>query len=373
MDVFRGRLGIQQRVLANYRAPFFDALARYCEKGLSVGSGLPLPEESITIATSLEVTQQYKLHNLHLFKGSMLLCYQRGIKEWLCDWEPDALIMEINTRTISNHMALRWMKKRSRPVLGWGLGSPSPAGLPRVQKLIRQLLIKSVLKPHLQGFTGLLTYSHKGATEYTSLGYPADRIFVAPNAVATGTSRALPTRPHGFSERPNILFVGRLQGRKRIDVLLRACASLPEEIQPNLTIIGQGPELNSLSSLARNIYPKVKFHGAIHGSELAPFFKAADLFILPGTGGLAVQEAMSYGLPIIIGEGDGTNDDLVRPENGWQFTKPEALAGILQEALSNVSRLRKMGEASYRIVTEEINLEKMVSAFLFALKSITSR
>jgi len=122
--------------------------------------------------------------------------------------------------------------------------------------------------------------------------------------------------------------------------------------------------------LARSIYPTAEFPGAKHGVELAPYFTAADLFVLPGTGGLAVQEAMSYGLPVVMGQGDGTNDDLVRPANGWQISSPEALAGVLQEALGDVSRLRAMGAESYRIVSEEINLEKMVGVFMEALNRI---
>jgi glycosyltransferase involved in cell wall biosynthesis len=104
--------------------------------------------------------------------------------------------------------------------------------------------------------------------------------------------------------------------------------------------------------------------------ELAPYFATADLFVLPGSGGLAVQEAMSYGLPVVMGQGDGTNDDLVRPVNGWQISNPDTLAGVLQEALRDASRLRAMGAESYRIVSEEINLEKMVGVFVEALNKI---
>ena len=49
--------------------------------------------------------------------------------------------------------------------------------------------------------------------------------------------------------------------------------------------------------------------------------------MLPGTGGLAVQQAMAHGLPVIVAQGDGTQDDLVRPENGWQIP-PDDLAAL---------------------------------------------
>ncbi len=97
--------------------------------------------------------------------------------------------------------------------------------------------------------------------------------------------------------------------------------------------------------------------------------------MLPGTGGLAVQEAMSYGLPVIVAQGDGTQDDLVRRENGWQIPPPlgdfEALFSTIKEAFSDVARLRRMGEELYRIVKEEINIEKMAETFVQALKSVT--
>ena len=143
-------------------------------------------------------------------------------------------------------------------------------------------------------------------------------------------------------------------------------------MQPRLIIIGDGPERNTLAALAKTIYPSAEFPGAKHGPELATYYSTADLFVLPGTGGLAVQEAMSHGLPVIMGQGDGTNDDLVRPENGWQIPPDNllALAETLREALADAALLRKMGAESSRIVVEEVNLEKMVGVFVDALNSV---
>jgi glycosyltransferase involved in cell wall biosynthesis len=78
---------------------------------------------------------------------------------------------------------------------------------------------------------------------------------------------------------------------------------------------------------------------------------------------------MANGLPVIVAKGDGTQDDLVRVENGWQIEPGNygALVEAMRLALSDPQRLRKMGEESYRIVSEEINLEKMVEVFAGAL------
>jgi glycosyltransferase involved in cell wall biosynthesis len=154
---------------------------------------------------------------------------------------------------------------------------------------------------------------------------------------------------------------------------LLACSQL--EPNPRLVIVGDGPERSELEALARKVYPGAEFLGARHGAELRAYFMEADLFVLPGTGGLAIQEAMSYGLPVIVAQGDGTQDDLVRKENGWQVPPEDfgALVSTMKDALSDVARLRRMGEESYRIVSEEINIEKMVETFLRALNRLRGK
>ena len=81
---------------------------------------------------------------------------------------------------------------------------------------------------------------------------------------------------------------------------------------------------------------------------------------------------MSYGLPVIVAKGDGTQDDLVREKNGWQIPPEDygALLAAMKNALSDMARLRKMGAESFRIVSEEINIQKMADVFVKALNSL---
>jgi len=267
--------------------------------------------------------------------------------------------VEANPRYLSTSSAVKWMRARGRKVIGWGLGSPPVSGFRKQGRL-----------SFINQFDAMIAYSQRGADEYAALGFPHEKIFVAHNSVSPA-----PEKPDDRSRTINhatILFVGRLQARKRVDYLLRACAEM--ESKPRLIIVGDGPERAALESLAKDVYPSTEFIGAKHGAELKPYFAEADLFVLPGTGGLAVQEAMSYGLPVIVAKGDGTQDDLVREGNGWQIN-PErdaygALVTTMQNALSDIARLRKMGKESFRIVSEEINIQKMVDVFVRALNSV---
>jgi glycosyltransferase involved in cell wall biosynthesis len=378
MKKYPGHLALQQRVLPSYRVPFFDLLAQSCA-GMSLFAGMPRTSEGITSASGLRNIAQHPrgtqyaiAHNLHLFLGPLYLCYQQGMVEWLAKTNPDALIVEANPRYLATASAVNWMHARGRKVIGWGLGAPPPSISPHFPGKWGERQ-RGVLRLHfLRQFDALIAYSQRGADEYASLGFPRERIFVAHNAVAPKPASFPDLRPSTF-DKPTILFVGRLQARKRVDRLLRACAEM--ESKPRLVIVGDGPERAKLELLAKEVYPSAEFTGTKHGAELAPYFAQADLFVLPGTGGLAVQEAMAHGLPVIVAKGDGTQDDLVRAGNGWQIPPEDfgALVRVTREALSDVSRLRRMGEESYRIVSEEINIEKMVGTFVEALNVITKK
>ncbi len=245
---FPGKLALQQRVLAAYRVPFFDALAQACDQGLSVFAGLPRPEESIAVTDQLHFANYVSLQNEHFLKGPYYFCFQRGLLGCLEALSPDALIVEANPRYLTTPAAVRWMKQRGRPVLGWGLGAPALSGpFSGPRKFRRSAFL------HL--FDALLTYSRRGADEYAAMGFPADKIFVAPNAAAGRPSRPMTVRPVIYDGKPNVLFVGRLQARKRVDLLLQACASLPATLQPRLVIIGDGPERRRAGSAGESDLP----------------------------------------------------------------------------------------------------------------------
>ena len=196
---------------------------------------------------------------------------------------------------------------------------------------------------------------------------------IYPRNKALKPSDSLKSKAVELNTKANLLFIGRLQDRKRLENLFHACANLPEYIQPVLTIIGDGPARSKLVKESESLYPSAIFIGAKYGEELEPFYQSADIFVVPGTGGLAIQQAMAHGLPIVVAEGDGTQEDLVTEDNGWVIPPNDvkSLTNTLQEALSDINRLRKMGEESFRLVKDEINIENMVDVFIQALESVT--
>ena len=345
-------IGLLQRVCAGYRVPLFDTLAEILPGGLSLFAGDPRPDEMIDQSQKPVKAQLYHAENFHLFSGRYYFCIQRNVLSWLKQTDPQALIMEANMRYLSSPAAARWMHRKGRPVIGWGLGT----GLTGAE----------LLRRHLGMFDAMITYSSAGRQSYINAGFPADRIFTACNAAVSRPVRPMPERlPDRYDGDPIVLYVGRLQKRKRLDLLMQACAAQPEGLRPRLWIIGDGPIRPELESAAADLYPRTEFFGAMYGDELTAHFDRADLFCLPGTGGLALQQAMASALPLIAAEADGTQADLVRPGNGIQVRPgdPEELTAAITKMLADPRKLRTMGAESFRIVRDEINLEAMAAVF----------
>jgi glycosyltransferase involved in cell wall biosynthesis len=358
------RVGLQQRVLPGYRVAFFDALADACADGLSVFYGEPRAGEGIDSGVELKKAIPAHAQNQHIFRGRAYFCLQPNFVRWLEHWQPEVLIVEANTRYLSTPTAINWMHAHHRPVIGWGLGAPDANA---IESALRGRFLRSL--------DAVIAYSRAGAHQYIAAATPAEQVFIAPNAVTFKPQTPVFDRPGTFAGgKPCLLFVGRLQERKRLDLLLEACAALKDDFAPRLVIIGDGPDRPRLEHLAQQLYPEAEFEGAKQGEELEPYYQAADLFVLPGTGGLAVQQAMAHALPVVVGVADGTQGELVREENGWLLDPCDALqlARILQQALSDIPRLRSMGRASQRIVEQEVNIDHMVEEFVHAIEFVTS-
>ena len=363
---FDGRVALQDLVLPLYRRPIYELLATRIERGLGVFTGISSDNQGVVMSEGLEVAEHVTPANRHFGSGKFELVWQPGLRQWLESFQPDAVIAAANPRTLSTNFGRRWAQKRGIPVLGWGLGTLMLAqggeGLRRFGR-----------KRFYSRFDGLIAYSSAAKEQYADYGFPSERIYVVHNAATPRPKHPAPQRPDSFGERPRILFVGRLYEGKRLDLLFEAVSQMPASTRPSIEVVGDGPGTEAIKQQAESMLPgEVVFRGSLYGDELADAFKAADLFVLPGLGGLAIQEAMSWALPVISAEGDGTQFDLVREHNGWLMNPGEvsSLRDCLDDAFSDCARLRRFGLEGYRIVDEELNLEQMIHEFVVALRSI---
>jgi glycosyltransferase involved in cell wall biosynthesis len=317
----------------------------------------------IEIAKNISNVNFVKGKNIHLFDKRFYICLQPGIHQWLREYDPDVVILEANPRYLSSRKAIQWIKKEGKGLIGWGLGVPNHSG--KLSKIVSETRFQ-----FLRNFDEIIAYSKHGKQQYVKAGIPEEIIHIAPNSTAPKPDFPPPIREQVFQNgRAILLFVGRLQTRKRVDSLIRACAQISEDQQPDLWVVGDGLILNDLKSYANLNYPRTKFWGAVYGKELEEIFKRADLFVLPGTGGLAIQQAMSYALPVIVAEGDGSQSNMVFPENGWIIPANDenVLVSTIKKAISDPAELREMGNNAYDIIANHINIDIMTEVFITSI------
>ena len=154
--------------------------------------------------------------------------------------------------------------------------------------------------------------------------------------------------PH---DAPVVLFAGKLGRKKAPDVLLKSFLHLhPDEA--HLAVVGSGPMEDTLTAQA-GAHPRVHFLGFQNQSRMPVVYRLGDVFVLPSRGpgetwGLAVNEAMACGRPVVVTQKVGCAPDLVDDANGRVVPPedPEALRSALHKLLSDRKHLRAMGNRS---------------------------
>lgn len=142
-----------------------------------------------------------------------------------------------------------------------------------------------------------------------------------------------------------LVCVGRLDQKiKGQDLLIRALAysslAYPHIADYNLTLIGGGPDEESLKKLAASlgIASRVKFLGAMSRSEIYSLLPSFDLFVLPSRQegfGLVLAEAMAAGLPVIASNLPGPLEIMKGGRFGLSFQAGSAVS--LAEALEKAA------------------------------------
>jgi glycosyltransferase involved in cell wall biosynthesis len=262
------------------------------------------------------------------------------------------------------------------------LGPPSSFAGRLLQALgLRRRLLRAALEFRAFRYRTIDThvnYVDAAREIYGSYGVPQERICVTRNSPDTDAMRrteaalraagSLPARdPHC------LLHVGRLVAQKRVNLLIEAMPAVRESIpQARLLIVGDGPERARFEDLARRLQvaDAVRFIGAVYDpTELARQFLTASVFVLPGLGGLSINEAMFYGLAIVCSSGDGTEQFLVRERfNGTFFRGEDAhsLAQAIVRLMSDSGELQRMGVRSREIIDREVNIATVVEGYLTA-------
>lgn len=262
---------------------------------------------------------------------------------------------------------------------------------------LRQWLTARIRKYCYARVAGTLNYSTAAYDILPSYGVKREQIHVTYNSTDTEAlwreKAAVLAAPALLppSER-RLLHIGRLVKWKRVDLLIEAFArTLAQYPDAELVIVGNGPELDNLkkqaTALGLPLRSKeengvdgrgcVRFIGAVYDpKELGAYMNEATVYVLAGMGGLSINDAMTYALPVVCSVCDSTERDLVTDgRNGLFFRDGDAdsLTEKILQLLASPQECRRMGQESERIIREQINIDTVSERYLKAFADFLRR
>ena len=293
----------------HYRKTLFEALAENSlinELSVLGGSGF-----SVKIIKDIDSANGYVILRQALYSigvGKINLKWQQGLLLRLFHDRPTHVIMLYHMSIVNQIFVPVLCRLLGIKVFFWGSGSGEDVKI-RGRSMSKAIVFKLWFKSRFYGlFDGILVYSKKHQLRLIASGVQ-NEIRVAQNTCQTEHLLDIPIR----AARSNrFLFVGALEGVKKLDLLLNALSKVNNR-QWSLDIIGEGSKRENLEALASSldIDKMVSFHGAKYERENLYFWQNADYVVLPGVGGLLINEAMAAGKYILATSGDGTGEDLL--------------------------------------------------------------
>lgn len=355
MATLNTRLAILTEIIAPYRIPVFNALARL--------SGIDL--HVIFLAETDEGLRQWQVYKDEIGFSYQILrswrwrvgrnnfLFNYGLRPALQRAKPQAILCG-GYNYLASWEAQRWARRRGAGFVLWSESNRHDArGGHNWREFLKAYFVRRCDRFVVPG---------KSASEYLkTLGAAAENIFIAPNAVDNHlfASGAEKTKAHAAEFRDRlklparyILFVGRLVQEKGVFDLLEAYAGLESALRAEVGLVfagdGDAREMVVERARSKDIAPgTVFFPGFAQREDLAGMYGLAEMLVLATHSdpwGLVVNEAMACGLPVIVSSVAGCTSDLV--EEGWNgYVVPPRDPEKLSEAMTSLLRQPELRRA----------------------------
>ena len=261
----------------------------------------------------------------------------------------------------SSFVAALYSRMLGRPYVLQPHGGLEPY---HMAKSTRVKVLFELLSGTLRHASALVVATEMEAAHITSV--PRSRQLLVPLGAPSPISRQS-VRSHVKGD-PRVLFVGRLAPKKRADVLLRAWPHVHDQIaMAQLDVVG--PDTDGLLDGYKMLVAELKlgasvtFWGQLLGEDKSDAFAKATVFALPSENesfGIAVAEALSAGLPVVISKHVAIAEEVAAAGAGVVMPnlEPEDWAQALVDLLQDDAALAAMSLAAKRLASERYSWEQ---------------
>jgi glycosyltransferase involved in cell wall biosynthesis len=360
------KVAILQRVCTNYRLTLFRELAADPNLDMKLFIGEDLPDSKVKNAEKIEDVAYEQLQTKVVRLGGRILVDHKGLIAKLSEYSPDVIICEGESNLLSYLKAFLYRLKNKRvKLVQWTLGGiPGRQYTNKVMNFIRRAL--------WHRFDGFIAYSSYGKHKAMEFGIAEEKIHVATNVCDTrfhvqrcrsieGSKTEVRARLGITPDCFMALYIGAIDKNKRLETLIDA-AQMIRGHGLEVFVVGDGDWLDTLKRHANRVSAtNVTFTGRVV-DNLPYYYKAADVFVLPGRGGMVISESMAYELPVIVYQADGTEYDLVEHgKTGIRLSEGSSkdIADCLSSLLDQRETLVEWGREGQKRILEKYNTNSM--------------
>lgn len=275
--------------------------------------------------------------------------------------KPEIVITGGGQNTINNFQVMFYCWLKGKKYIIWDLGR----GYQDFGNGLGRRIYMNVYKRILNRSALIYAYNTSSKKYFESLGMQSGKIVVLNNTADTvllkkvieNSSNELPEDIAKFYD-PNkkyIIFVGSLLPTKRIEDFKEIMTKLDGKY--TLLIVGSGKE--SYTQKLKDLFQDIDciFLGYKKPEELLPYYNISSFCILPGLGGLSINQAMAYGLPVLCTHADGAEDDVViKDETGYIY---KDIDDVINYILSKTNEdWKRMGKKAAELMFGEFSIER---------------
>jgi glycosyltransferase involved in cell wall biosynthesis len=303
---------INQGETPHYRVPVYNYLSAYLEK------------RDYSLIVTSERTQKGNTHRIEFDQREVSQNFLE-LTRLVLKLDPDIIIYWVNLKYLFLFPMLIFTKLLRKKIVYWGHGTDlSGKGAMKLKSLAYSLEFKMS--------DALILYAEHLKLNVKDHFYP--KTFIANNTLNFNNYQSQPSLGHAclakynITTKKNIICMGRMQKRKRLDHLFNAFDLLNRK---DVGLILVGPDNDGILSdiSGENIF-KIP---PVYGDERLDLLSAADIFCIPGAIGLSIVDAFYCGLPIVTEAGDASPEIMYLKDGINGFVVPRGDIQQLTEKL----------------------------------------
>ena len=350
------RVFIQDTWLYPYRTPVFEALSRRVKLEVFFSIARPFDHQDLIRAAEL------KFENRVGKKLWLLIPFHILFRSY------DVYIVgQIGAQSLLGALFVLLVARiKSRPLVLWT--DYVETGYYRRHKRLKRVIGDWVARFYTRRCAALFALGEHTRNYLDRISAAETRILSYKQVVPEQCNAPPPRRdrPAELRGKTMVLCMSYLRKGKGLGLLIEAFKKI-DEPSAVLIIAGVGDEQSRLLEQSADC-PNIKLIGYVEGEDKAFWYDQAELFVLPSyheTWGLVVNEAMHYGLPVIVGDAAGACELVKDHANGLIFKAGDmnSLCSAIKRLLRDADLRRQMGEKS-RLGIANYGLDYGVRSFI---------